>query len=214
MSFWSDLGSSFTGSGAKKELNKGIAAVNQGRDQAVGAFQQYGEQARGELDRYRDEGGKAFTLHNDSAGVNGADARGAAQGLYLSDDILAKTRADAIKRSGQMANAGGGYNSGAAALAASRVNQQAYGDWQNRLAGIGQQGQQAATTMSGIDQNTGAGVAGSYQTGGQQAAGLYGQKALAANTLGQNLIGLGSLAVSAYTGMPTKSPNSGVNKLA
>lgn len=205
MGFWD----AFTGKSARKDIDKGIAAVNAGTDKAVGAFQQYGEQARGELAPYREQGAKAFTTYNDTLGINGTAARDAAQGTYLSDPVLAQQRALDLKRSGQVQNASGSFNSGTAALADSRVRLQDYGNWQNRLAGVGQQGQQAATTTAGIDQNTGAGIASSYQNSGAQTANLYGQRAQTQNALAQNLIGLGGIAVSAMTGMPV-----GVNNLA
>ena len=207
MSLW-DM---FTGKSARKDIDKGIAAVNQGQTSAADAFKTYGAQASGELAPYRDQGAKAFTTYNDTLGVNGADARTAAQGTYLSDPILAAQRALDLKQSGRAANASGNFSSGTAALADSRIRLQNYGDWQNRLAGVGQQGQQAATTTAGIDQNTGAGVAGTYQNAAGQTAGLYGQRAQTENTLGQNIIGLAGVGASAF-GAPRI--NTGVNSLA
>lgn len=203
MSFWGML----TGKNARKDIDKGIAAVNQGTDKAVGAITSYADAAKENLAPYQEQGGRAFSLYNDTLGVNGTGARDTAQGTYLSDPILAQQRALDLKRSGQVQNASGSFNSGAAALADSRVRLQDYGNWQNRLAGVGQQGQQAATTAAGIDQNTGANIAGSYQNAGAQTANLYGQRAQTQNTLAQNLIGLGSVVTSA---LPW---NWGVNRL-
>lgn len=208
MGFLSSIMDSFSGKSAKRELDKGIAAVGKGRDSAVDAYKQYGDRAQGYLQPYREQGGKAFGLYGDTLGVNGAGARDSAQGLYLSDDILQKQLALQQKQRGWSSNARGEYGSGVDALAASRVNLQNYGNWQNQLNGMGQQGQQAATTSASIDQQTGAGIAGAYQNATGQEAGLYGQKAQASNALAQNVIGLGGVAASFF------NPAGGINRLS
>ena len=209
--FLSSLVDSFTGKGARKDLDMGIGAVNANTGNAVGAYKQYGDQAQGYLKPYVDQGGKAFGLYGDTLGVNGAGARGTAEDLYNSDDMLAKQRAYDLSRSGRQANASGGFNSGTAALADSRIRTQNYGDWQNRLAGAGQQGQAASGTAAGLAENTGAGVAGAYGQSTGALTNLYGQRAQTENTLAQNMIGLGALGVSAFTGVPVG--RYGVNNL-
>jgi len=198
MGFFSSLVDSFTGKSAQRELDKGIKAVSAGRDQAVDAYKMYGENAKGYLSPYVDQGAKSFSLYGDTLGLNGAGARSTAQDLYLSDDILQKQLGLQQRNRGWASNARGAWGSGADALAANRVNLQAYGDWQNRLAGVGQQGQQAATTAAGLEQNTGAGIANAYQNATGQTASLYGQKAQASNALAQNVIGVGSVVASAF----------------
>lgn len=204
---------SFTGKSARKDIDKGIAAVSKGRDDAIATYRAAGTEAKGYLEPYREGGEKGFNLYNDTLGVNGTGARDAAQGTYLSDDILQKQLALQQRNRGWASNARGAYATGADALAASRINLQGYGDWQNRLAGVGQQGQQAATTTAGIAQNEGAGVAGAYQNATGQTAGLYGQRAQTQNTLAQNLIGLGGVAVSAFNPAGSMA-KFGVNKLS
>lgn len=196
MGFLGSIMDSFTGKSARRDIDRGIDAVGQGRNSAIGAYREYGDRAQGYMKPYREQGAKAFGLYGDTLGVNGTGARDSAQGLYLSDDILQKQLALQQKQRGWSSNSRGEYGSGADALAASRVNLQNYGNWQNQLAGMGQQGQQAAATSAGIDQQTGAGIAGAYQNESGQLAGLYGQRAQTQNALAQNIIGLGSVAAS------------------
>ncbi len=195
--FISQLVNSFTGKGAEDKLNQGIGAVGAGRDSAVGAYKQAGDQAQGYMQPYRDP--KAFNTYRDTLGVNGAGARGAAEDLYNSDDMLAKQRAYDLSRSGRQQNA-------SAALADSRVRMQGYGDWQNRLGAAGQQEQGAAGTSGGMALQTGAGVAGAYSGAAGQTANLYQQEATNANTLAQNTIGAGAVLGSLATGVPMGRP--------
>ncbi len=210
MGIISSLVDGFTGKGAQKRLDQGLAqgtaALGQGRDAATGAIKSGGQEARGYLQPYREQGGRSYGLYGDTLGVNGADARKSAQDLYLSDDILQQQLALQQKQRGWHSNSRGGYGSGADALAASRINLLNYGNWQNRLYAAGQQGQQAATTTAGIAQNEGNALGSVHSGYGQGMAGLYdsyGKSSAAnANTLTQNILGLGGLAVSAMTGMP------------
>jgi hypothetical protein len=207
MGWLSDIVGGFTGANARKDIDKGIGAVNANTGQATGAIRQYSDEAKGYLSPYRDQGGRAFGLYGDTLGVNGADARGVAQDLYTSDPILAKQRELDQKRTGWAFNARGGYGAPVHALAESRANLENYGNWQNQLAGMGRQGQEAANTMAGIAQNEGAGIAGAYGQNSAQLANLYGERAKTQNTLAQNMLGLGGLAVSAFTGMPVGGMN-------
>ncbi len=194
--FMKGLVDSFTGKSARQDIDKGIGAVNANTGNSVDAVKQYGDQAQGYLQPYRDP--KAFNLYRDTLGVNGAGARGSAEDLYNSDDMLAKQRAYDLSRSGRQQNASGSFNSGTAALADSRVRMQGYGDWQNRLGGAGQQEQAAAGTSSGLAEQTGAGIAGAYGAGTGALTSLYGQRAQTENALAQNLIGAGGVAAKAF----------------
>lgn len=202
MGFFSGLMDAFTGKGARRDLDRGISAVNANTGQATSAIRQGAAQAQGFLSPYREQGGAAFRLYGDTLGLGGAEARSAAQDLYTSDPLLQKQRELDQKRQGWAFNARGAYGAPAHALAESRANLENYGNWQNRLAGVGEAGQQAATTSAGIAEREGQGVAGAYGQSSGQLANLYGQRAQTQNALAQNLIGLGSLGVSAMTGMP------------
>jgi hypothetical protein len=198
MGWLSELVGGFTGANARKDIDKGIGAVNANTGLATGAIRAGGQEARGYLAPYREQGGRAFGLYGDTLGVNGADARGVAQDLYTSDPILAKQRELDQKRTGWAFNARGGYGAPAHALAESRANLENYGNWQNQLGGMGRQGQEAANATAGIAQNEGAGVAGAYGQSSGQLANLYGQRAQTQNALAQNIIGLGGVAAKAF----------------
>ena len=207
-----DLIDSFTGAGARRELDAGIAAQNQGRDQALGAVRSSGATAQSYITPYRDTGGRGFQLYADTMGINGTGARDDAQKLYLSDDILQRQLDQAQKQRGWATNARNQWGTGVDALAAQRVSLENYNNWQNKLGGIGQQGQQAAGTAANIEQNTGNAEAGIYQNNANALAGLYGQKAQANNTFAQNLIGLGGTMVRAFNPLGT-SASAGVNNI-
>lgn len=208
MSFLGGLIDSFTGEGAKRELDAGIAAQTKGRDEALGAVRSSGQAAQGYISPYRDTGGRGFQLYADTLGLNGTGARGDAQKLYLSDDLLQRQLDQAQKQRGWASNARNQWGTGVDALAAQRVSMENYGNWQNRLSGVGQQGQQAAGTAANIEQGTGAAEAGIYQNNANALAGLYGQKAQANNTFAQNLIGLGGTMVRAF------NPLGGINYIS
>lgn len=217
MSMLGSLFDSFTGKSARADIDKGIGAVQGNTGKAIAAITDYGGRARGEFDPYVQGGHASYDLGLDTLGVHGADARSSAESLYNTDDFLAKQRDLDLKRSGWKTNAAGFGaatpgsmpGSGVAALADSRTRLAGYGDWQNKLLALGQQGQAAAGSAAGVEQNTGAEIGNAYGTEGNSLASLYGNRANSENTFAQNLIGLGGLAVSAYTGMPTRRPGGG-----
>jgi hypothetical protein len=224
MSFFGGLVDSFTGEGAKKALQEGLgnqlSVAQATQDKQTGAINASGTEARGYYKPYVDQGGRAFGLYGDTLGVNGADARKSAQDLYYSDPNQQRIT-DLALRAGDRASNAGGYFSGArGALLAGRLAQEQYGNWQNKLNGMGQQGQQAAAGMAGIAANEGNALAGAYGNYGASVGNAYGQNAQgmaqANNVFAQNLIGLGSAAVSAYTGIPMRKPGvaTGANNLA
>jgi hypothetical protein len=198
--FFKQLAKGITGSGAEGELNKGVAAVGQGKTTTQGFYNEGETKAQGYIAPWLDRGGRR--MYDATLGLSGAGARDAAQDTYLSDPILQRQLALQQKQRGWHSNARGGYGSGADALAASRVNLQGYGDWQNRLAGVAGQELGAAGQAAGISQWGAAGRAGAEQSASNALGNLYQQKAQNANTLAQNMFGLGGLAVQAYTGMP------------
>lgn len=216
MSFLGGLVDSFTGAGARRQLEAGMEKATgvqtEARDQALGASRAGYAEARGYLRPYAENGQKASGLYNDTLGINGADARSRAQALYNSDDMLAQNRAYDLKRSGWQKNSSGDFSSGTAALADSRIRMRGYGDWQNRLGQAGQQGYGASAGLADIASRDGSAAAGIYDNWGRGMAGAYqnGYNALAQNenTFAQNLIGVGGLALRA-TGWGGFAPTGG-----
>jgi hypothetical protein len=202
-----------SGSKQKGLINSSYATANAQYDKsnelAKGELDQGYQGAKGYIDAGNEGAQAGGQMYRDTLGINGADARSAAQGVYLSDDILARTRAEDLKRSGRNYNAAGSFNSGAAALAGERVRDATYGNWQNRLQGEEARGDQY--TMAGVNNENARGMNQANREmsyGSARAGSAIGQgAALAANanTGVNNLMKLGGLAVSAFTGMPTNA---------
>ena len=141
-------------------------------------------------------------MYADLLGLNGADARAAAQNTLMSDPAFQGQLGQEQNAMLRAMNARGLSGSGAGALAAERVFQQNYGNTLNRYAGLGQQGLQAAGGASNL-----------AATLGQQRGDLkFGTNQLQTNlkvggvnasnqakTAGiNNLIGIGGLATKAF----------------
>jgi hypothetical protein len=203
-----DLIDSFTGKGARREIDAGMAKSTEALDRARSDYLSRSGEARGYMQPYAEAGGRTFNLYNDTLGVNGGEARQKAQDLYYSDPNQQRITDLALRSGDRASNASGYFTGGRGALLSGRLAQEQYGNWQNRLAQGGQQGQQAATTLSGIASNEGNALAGL----GQAQAGVYqsgyGQRAQASNTFAQNLIGLAGTAVRAF------NPLGGYNNLS
>ena len=200
----------FTGSSNKKEADaatrRADAEIRQGRSDA------YGYQDQG-IEQYRPwaEGGRlGGKLYEDLHGLRGAGARTAGQQLYLDDDILSQMRERDRIRTHRGVNARGYSDSGVGALADSRVMLEGYGGYLNRLAGLGDRGFAASQGMAGLygaKAGTAMSAAGALSDNYWKNA----QSRAQANTgFAQNMVGLGQLGVSAFTGMPVGS----MNKLA
>jgi hypothetical protein len=219
MGFISNIWKGFTGELAeerlKEGLTKGTAALGEGRNAATGAITASGQEARGYLQPYREQGGLANRAYGASLGLYGNDERKAVQKSYFDDDVLQQQLDLSLKRQGQRDNSNGyggygarGYGpwaSGTAALAANRTMLGAWDAHRNRLDAAGQQGQQAATTTAGLAQNEGNAIAGIHTGYGQGLAELYGQHGRASaenagtpfrNALG--LVGAGLQGVGLY----------------
>jgi hypothetical protein len=207
MSLWG----SFTGSDAKRALTDAYAnsnrALAQGESKAAGATTAgYGE-ARGYFQPYADAGTRTNALMGDYLGTNGADAQKAAYASYAGSDPFRQSNADfANLQLGRMQNAQGwGGGAGPAQLAVARANlergSQDFNNYWNRLSGYGQQGFGAAQGMAGLASGEGNNLAGIYGGFAQQRAGNainYGNAmAQNANTLWNNALGLGGVALKA-----------------
>lgn len=216
----------FMGDSQRKDLEAGKAAsdaaLKSGYDDASSTYKQYGQQALGYMQPYADNGGRANTLYSDSLGMNGAQGGQNALMAYQNgrNPYLDYQMDQAQKGTDRMANARGNLNSGANALAASRVRQQMgyqdYSGWQNQLMGASQQGQQAAGGMAQMAQGQGQ-YLGDLRSGyGQQQAGSdtsYANSQAASRSVGiNNLLALGGLGVKAMGGgakMPGMNPGMG-----
>ena len=209
-----DVWGGFTGDTAKKYANEAYAnstrELQAGRDQSVGALNTGYDRAASALQPYQQQGAQANTLWGQFMGLGGHDAQKQAFADYQSSPYQQYQQNQITRAMGRQANAGGYYNSGRADYATSRAladrGAQDYDSYMNRLQAGGQQGYGAANTLGGYAMGNGQNLANIYTGYGQQQAGNEIQRsnalAQASNTFGNNLLKLGGLAVSAYTGMP------------
>lgn len=172
-------------------LGSQIGAVNAGADQAIGRL---GEAA----DLYRpayDRGEAASGMYSNSLGLGGIAGNQAATDAFQAGPGYAFQRdqaADlAARKASSLGIAGSGNTLTALTTLGSNLANQEYGNWQNRLQGLGQTGMQAAggiasalTGQAGVDTQRGQNLAGIYgQNAGNIAntytneASLYGQDA-------------------------------------
>lgn len=219
MSFFKDLVDGFTGKAARKDLSasdaRSKAILDAGKNEADGRYVEGWDTARGYIDPYA-EGGKAGqTLYENTLGLHGEGARSDAQDLYYSDPQQQREADLRYKRVGFKYNApgGGGYGTGAHSLADARVAVENYGNWQNRLSGVGQQGQQAAQTGAALGYQVGSDRAGLAYGNAQQQAGReqsFGNAMAANRSTGiNNLLGLAGTASKFFTGFGRSSGSSG-----
>lgn len=146
MSFFGNL----TGGQSRGDIRKGYKQANQLLDQGFGQSQDYYNQASGLFDPYMQQGGQAASMYADMLGLNGADARTAAQGVLTSDPLFQGQLAADSNAMLRNLNARGQGAGGLSALAGQRVLQQNYGNWLDRYNQAGQQGFQAAGAKGNI----------------------------------------------------------------
>ncbi len=205
MGFFDD----FFGSSQRRDINKGAKAAATLYQQGAAEAQPYIEQARERLTPYEEVGRNAFLRYGDALGLGGAGAQKAYLDSYLEDPTQELSQR-AVAR--QMA-ARGLTDSGTSRLAAARVWQEGYNNRLNQLAGLGQQGLLTAGQQGQYDTEIG-----NLRFGTKQllANNEINRANAVANTRSigvNNLLGLGSLVVSAATGMPTNAFTRGMSNV-
>ena len=191
---------------ATGHLNRGLAdssaSLTGGYDQAQGYLSGYGQQ-----------GQRANALYSRALGLDGAGPRQQFMDEFAGADPFRQWNMDQTARtvSRRLGSMGyrpqGGTMSLGLARAGMERGSQDYEGYMNRLAAAALQGQGIAGQQAGYAAQHGQGLAGLQSGFAQQHAGnainFGNAQAQQSNALMQNLLGLGSLAVSAYTGMPT-----------
>ncbi len=195
MSFLGSLGSSFSGKGAEEQLQAGRNSINKNKTAAQGYYTGGEANALQYQQPWLNRGGRNY--YDATLGINPNMSANDANKAYFGNQALQDQVALQQKQRGWMSNSRGGYGGGADALAAARVNQENYGNWQNRLADVASGEERAANTASGISQWGAAGRAGAEMGAMGANTDLYKQSALNSNTLAQNTMGLGTLAAKA-----------------
>jgi hypothetical protein len=210
MSFFGDLWDSFTGESQRRDIGKGrtqaTAQLTGGRDAAVADD----SAAEGYFAPFASGGAQYYKTGADLMGLNGPEAREAAQGVYLSDPIYQAMGDRALKgisrgvaSSGQT---GAGIQAGTNALYAN------YKDYLDRLTQGSQLGLAGASGAAGARMQAGA----TRFATGQQLAGVdmsaANAEAASRSTTLNNLLAIAGLGVQAYTGAkyPSSSLKAGV----
>jgi hypothetical protein len=211
----SDAFGSLTGGTQQRYLDQAnrqaTGFLQQGQRDAEGHLRTgYGE-AQGYLTPYGDQGRRANALYSQAIGLDGAGARRNFLSQYAGADPFRQFNDDQASRSLSRRYAAMGMGgSGAMALGLGRAQlergSQDYENYLNRLAGAAGQGQGIAGQQAQLASGHGGQMAGLAGGFAQQHAGnainYANARAQNAGVLMNNLMGLGGLAISAYTGMP------------
>lgn len=221
MGFLSGLVDSFTGQGAVKAAKQGEQQANallqQGQTAATGHYNTGYNSALGRINPMLQSGTAANDLYANHLGVNGAPAQQNAMSSWQISPGYQYLLNERMRGLNARANAGGNYYSGAALRGAGDAHQammsQEYQNYLNRLGGYAGQGNQMAQYAAGLDTQNAGNLANLAYGVNQQMAGnainRSNAEAQASGTLFNNILGLGSMAVSAMTGMPMPKPSAG-----
>ncbi len=191
---------SLTGSTQRKDLRAAQTKANAALDQGYAQSQGYYDQAAGLYDPYMKAGGQAQTFYNDLLGLNGADARGTAQGVITSDPLWSGGLAQDQNAMLKYLNARGEGGGGKAFLAGQRVLMDNYGNWMDRYRDAGRQGLDATSQQSNVRMGQGDNAYGFAATRAGNAIN-YGNAMAQSRSIGvNNLLGALGTGINAYTG--------------
>lgn len=193
------------GFNAARRVREGTDAANVMLDRGVADASRYiGEaytEGRENLQPYIQGGQQGQSFYEDLLGLNGPEARAAAQQVMMSDPANQGQLGQAQNAMLRQMNARGLDGSGAGALAAERVFQQNYGNLMNRYAGLGQQGFQAAGAGASLATNWGNTMGNLTYGRAQQGANLATNQATQTNAanqaIGNNMLSIAGLGMKA-----------------
>lgn len=207
MSFFSN----FFGGKSRRDIWQGQATANaaldQGRDTAQGYFDRGYDQSKEYIDPYIESGQRGQEFYDDLIGLNGPEARAAAQEILESDRGFQGQLGESQNAMLRNMNARGLSGSGAGALAGARVARQGYtqqlGVYGDRAA-RGFQAAGAGANLASQYANNSAGL--QYGTAQQKAANaisssnaISGTRNTGVNNM-LNIAGLGLKGYAAYNG--------------
>lgn len=198
MSFLSNLFGGLTGSSQRKALRNANAQAQGYLDTGEGDLRAGYNKAFGYIDPYAQMGLQAQTSYFDALGLNGEQARARFQQMYQSDPMLSGAAALDQNRLMKLYNAQGSANSGVAALAGARAGMENYGNFLNRFAGQGQQGQQAAQFGAGLSAQRGQDLLGLSATRAGNAINFGNAMASSHNSGINNLLSIAGLGLKAF----------------
>lgn len=194
MGFWQD----FTGASARKDLKRGKAQSDAELDKGLSSATDFYNQGRAAQDPYAQQGLQGFQAYGQALGLGTDAQRQAVSDRYFSDpaqQAVLGQQSNALLRG---LNSRGQSGGGMAALAGARVGIEGYNGYLNRLQGLGQQGQQAATTQSNIDLGQGDLNWGAAATKAGSDINYSNAQAANRGILGNNLLNLAGTAAKAY----------------
>lgn len=195
---------SLTGSDQRSDIKKANKIATAALDQGYNTSQGYYDQAASSLDPYTTTGTQANQAYADLLGLNGNDARTAAQGVITSDPLWSEKLGEDTNAVLKNLNARGMGASGAAALAGQRVLAQDYGSVLDRYMNLGNQGLTATGQKAGVLTGQGDNAYGYGATKANNAL-AYGNAMAGTRNVGLNnilsIIGTGAKAIGAYNGM-------------
>lgn len=148
MGFLSDLWGSFTGDAQRDEIRSAGKKADKYLDDNYQAARDDYTGAIDSFQSYADAGTKSQKFYDDLMGLNGPEARAAAQATVTSDPQFGGQLASNSNAMLRYLNARGESGGGKAQLAGQRVLQGTYGDWINRYKSGGEQGLQATNAMA------------------------------------------------------------------
>lgn len=195
--------------------NNALASLGRGFDQARTDLNTNYQGAIDRLNPWVTTGTGALNTYQGSLGLGGQGARDAAVAQFQNSpgyQYAVDQASDATARKAAALGAlGSGNTMAAIADRAQNMQNQEYGAWQDRLAGLSDRGQQAATTQAGFQGQLGSSLAGLGQAQGQSEAGVYtGLAGLGVNNLWQGT----QAGINAITGAQQQAQNnvaSGLN---
>lgn len=211
MSFFSDL---FGGSKQRRDITIANANANASLQAGLKAANARYQQAANVYTPYTQSGEKALSFYNDAIGLNGDDARTAAESTISSDPLFTGKLAQDQNALLAYENARGDAGGGRAYAAGQQNLYQNYGDWLNRYVNQAQLGLGAANGQAGVYSNQ----AGTNFNYGVTKAGNdinYGNAIAGTRNTGvNNLLGLLGTGISGYNALYNKGgPNTGTNAL-
>lgn len=195
MGFFSNL----TGGDTRKDISKAYKKASGEIAKGYEGLQSgYGE-AIGTIDPYAQQGGAANAFYYDLLGLNGPEARAAAQQTIASDPAYQGQLAQDSNALLRALNARGQSAGGLSALTGARVGQEGYQNWINRYRDAGQQGFQAAGAKAGLQQGLGDAAYGYGGTLANMAIGKGQAMGATRNTGMNNLLGVLGTGLNAYS---------------
>ncbi len=195
MSLWSD----FTGASQRKAIKNANAQATNALAQGYSGANSYYDQAASAYSPFVQGGQRGQTAYENSLGLNGQAGAQSAYDAYASNPAYQAANNYGMDSLAKKYNANGRMDSGSNQLAMARAGVENYGNYQNQLAGLGQQGLQATGAQSAVRAGQGDMAMGYGATRANQATGYGNALAQASSTGINNLLGLGGMLINGYS---------------